>query len=414
MNTTLQRKFQSILKDAEKCKATIAIDWLAINFKDDRLSIPEQTSEDEIYELNADTFLKNTGKATVHFKTVWLVMHKGQHLANILAHSRNYKIIRKGLVKVEFLNSLLYSSDLWPFYEYLVELLSLTYSSVNRLDVAIDGCNYLIDFLNAYEAQDELNSTVGIKGKRQRFDAKVYDHDKFKFQNFSIGKGRKQIVVYNKSLEIVTSGKEYIQSYWKANGLIGEPIPNHLIKERNSKKNYLDGYENIFRWEMRLKSEMIKKIKGFSIDRLKDADYLASMVKRFCEKNFEFYYKDNASVARCTAINPLPMKNWDIQSIALEDKKEKTHLFKTKLTIHKNVSQLLEGKWDIADYALTESLVFDIENYKLHKWFLIRLPKWIKEYELTQPDVEIRNQSVAFLQDFATKVEANKLHNLIN
>ena len=280
-------KFKAINENANSCKVCINLDWLSVSFRDENDKIPAPNCEDEIIQFSPTITLKNYGKGNEHYKHCWHVLYKGEHLATIMCHTRNQKFVPLRVLKIDFKNHLLYTSSLWPLYDELVLLFNLQYKNVSRVDIAIDGLNYLMDFINLYVKQVKGKKAVEMKG-RARLNCKVFDRRLTDYQNFNIGTGRKVVTMYNKSLDIVKTGKDYIQQMWLNNGICKQLLPlDILAKAINDDKIYLDGFENIYRFEVRLKSDMIKSIVGFEISWLKNPDMLMSMVKRMNESFFD-------------------------------------------------------------------------------------------------------------------------------
>jgi hypothetical protein len=129
-----------------------------------------------------------------------------------------------------------------------MEVLNFGINNVTKLDIAIDGLNYIPDFLNAFNKQNGIEKKIRMVGKA-RFSAKVLDKERMYYENFQVGtnKSDKQVTVYLKTSELAASQKEYIKDFWFKNGL--RPGPK----------------DKVYRVELRMRSKFLKYIKGFNI-----------------------------------------------------------------------------------------------------------------------------------------------------
>ncbi len=367
--------FKKLLQLSNNQKCTVVLDWLSVLFiaENGKIPIPEVENGEFSHVVNDKITLQFYGKGTEHYRFIWHVLFSGEHLATMLTHTRNAKFIREGVVKVDFKNHLLYSDQLWPVYFQLVEALDLQYKNVSRVDIALDGLNYLVDFMNLYVKQTAENKVVELKG-HPRFNSKVLDRKTMKYQNFQIGApgSKKLITIYNKSLDIVITRKEYIQQFWKANGIMRQLLPIDMLAkamEGKTDRIQVEGYENIYRFEIRLKGEAIKQIEHFNIGMLQDANGLISIVKLMIENFFEAVWLTDINISRCDQINLIPFDQFEIIPLGKVALLERDDMYKTKLSINKNIKQLYKGHLSPDNASVYEMLLFDIEQFRLEKWF---------------------------------------------
>jgi hypothetical protein len=390
------KKFNDLMNFKKMPKIAVIIDWFSVLFTHPEGAIPTPPGEAEEFThtlQNSKLTLHYTGKGQQHYKYIWHINFNGEHLATLLSHTRNDKFVRKNNCKIDFKNHLLYSSQLWPFYDLILKELNLTYKNISRLDIAIDGVNYLQKFMNLYVKQDADQKVVEFKGKPS-INANILDKKTMFYQHFRIGSkgGKKVAVIYNKSLDIVKTRKEYIQKYWLQNGIIEQLTDlEQLAKalDKSAEKTYLEGFNNIYRFELRIKGERIKEIENFSLQLLKTPDGLISIVKLLTRQFFDAFWLDNANTARCTPVNLLPFDQFEIIPLDKIELLERGDLYKTKLSINKNVRQLYTGKLNPDNAAVFEMLKFDIELYDLKKWTERKLSdEWQKQYSAQQPNKE--------------------------
>lgn len=374
MEMDFTTRFKKSLHAINETRVCVSLDWLSVLFNDNNniIPIPQDDKQEEMIPVNESTIvLQYMGGGNQYFKHRYNVLNKNEQVATILAHTRNEKFVKRGTVKIDFRNDLLYSSDLWPTYDTIAHIFRLEYKNISRMDIAVDGMNHLYEFLNVFVKQEKHNQVVLNKGS-VTIVPKIEDRATMKYQNFLISgsKARKQVTIYNKSLDIVRTGKHYIQQYWKQNGLLKQLMPlEFLAKALTAEKIYLEDYQNIFRFEVRVRGERIAEIKDFSVEMLKSGNGLMSLLKMFCHRFFDFAWKDDERSSRCTEINIIPFHQFDIIPLEKAQKKKRDDMYKTRLTIHKNVKQLYQGRLLLENAAVYEMLIFDINEFELEKWF---------------------------------------------
>ena len=297
MDKKLYNKVVRLKKQAENEPVIITLDWLSIYYTQYE-HFPLKLVEGESIQINEDCFLRALNKPTLHFSSMYSIVLHGEEVGSLLLNSSNEKFFAKNIVKVEIKNHALYSGA-WIEVTDILKKYGLFYKSCGRIDIAIDGMSSMHQLLNIYAKQTVQNKTVALKNSsesRARFSAKVMNPKTMLFENFNVGGsvGNKMITIYNKSLEIVKSGKKYIQEMWLRNGLIAglQDLEAQAIElQKWEVKGYdtfhLEGFKNIYRFEIRLKSESIKEIKEFSLDMLTTGEGLASIVKLHCKNFFQ-------------------------------------------------------------------------------------------------------------------------------
>lgn len=383
---------EDLLNEQEKGKFCITLDWLSMYFKNFGLFDEKYTEGDEII-LNDDIVLTEINRPTLHFNTHFVLFYKKEECAHVLMHSKNEVFFAKDIVKVEFTNHTLYSGVWQIIYDCLASK-ALRYSGCSRIDIAIDGVGYLQKLMNVYAKQNLGRETILLKNnseKRSIFSAKVLNPKTRLFENFNIGSsgGNKMITIYNKSLEIVKSGKDYIQEFWLKNGVINklndlklQGIELNREERKGDQQYYIKGQENIYRFEIRLKSESIKEIKNFSIELLKSPEGLISIVRTHCKKYFEACFNDNENITRCTNIDLLPYNKFGGQLISKIKRVEKDGLYKAKLTIHGIIQDIYKGYVDDSKINEAIEVISDrVSKYNLAEYLEKKLPEWEKKYK---------------------------------
>jgi hypothetical protein len=381
-----------ILETKNQRDYSIALDWLSMYFYNLSLLENDYEEGDDI-KIDDNTFLIAINRPSQHFKSCYELYHQGEKCAYLLANPRNLKFFETNIVKVDFVNHTLYSG-VWKVLFDLLNKSGLKYKSCSRVDIAIDGVSYLHRLMNFYAKQDVGKEKILLKNsseKRSLFSCKVLNPRTRLFENFNIGSsgGNKMVTIYNKSLEIAKSGKDYIQEYWLKNGVISskKDIEKQglLIKEYESKKGVfiadLKGYENVYRFEIRLKSEAIKEIQGFSVDLLTSAKGLASIVRLQTQRYFEAVKNDNNRISRCTPIELLPLNRFGGEKLEKINRVENDGLYKAKLTVHGIIQDFYKGKIDAFRQNEAIELIVDrCVEYRLTDYLTRKLEEWDKKY----------------------------------
>lgn len=386
--------FETELKEGNY---SIVLDWLSIYFKNIGLidcNDIAYTEGDEI-RLSETVVLKYCNSPTPHFKSTFELYMDNTKVAYLLTHSRNEKFFAKDIVKVEFINHTLYSG-VWLEVYNLLKISGLRFNKFSRIDIAIDGVAYLNKMLNYFQHQPShffklKNQSV----RRAKFEGDVYNFKTLHNENFQLGNGNsdKMITLYNKSLEIVKSGKEYIQDYWLLNGVIKEKNDLNARKNELSQRRKhgeqvfnLDGLKkDIYRFEIRMRSEAIKQIKDLTVDKLFSKEYLMSIVRTQCKNFFEMVHNDDSNVSRCTPIELLPYEKFEGKILNKIKRVERDLVRTTKNGIHADIKHIYRfgSKTQGEDLERINALIDHIRvglwQYNLFNWLSDRLEQWHKE-----------------------------------
>ncbi len=389
------------LQERDNCPLAITLDWLSLYFSG---AMPEDVEAGECVVISEDMYLIKIDGKTLHFNSKFIVIYKSQECATVLTHSNNEKFFSKDTVKVDFTNHTLYTGEWQNIYNVLIES-GLKYKGAARIDIAIDGVNYLHKILNIYAKQTVDTKVMGLKNSsknRARFSAKVLNTKTFNFENFNIGNGgnykgsnkssgsNKMITIYNKSLELVRSGKQYIQDWWVENGIVSKTVNlESLAKKLERMEEKEDVYDMeelqaVYRFEVRLKSQAIKEIKNFSIEMLKTGKGLASIVKLHCRNYFEGYFNTDTNISRCKTFDLLPYKKLGSVKIEKVKREDSDGEYKAKLSLHSAFYDTYIGK---ADEAKTDELIDTIKDkchqYRLYNYLNKKIEEWDGRYRLS-------------------------------
>lgn len=346
-------------------KACILLDWFAVMIY---TNFGEPTEDQKIYKINDIVALNLTEGGAGLFKHKYEVYWYGDYVANLLCCTKG-KLIPDGVAKLEMLNFMLYSFEWKHAYKDIMQSLNAQYKNINRLDIAIDGVNWMLPFLNDYVKQTNKNKIINLKGKAY-MNSKILNQKTMEYKSFLVGAGQspKKIVIYNKSSELEKSNKKYIEGVWKKAGI--------------------DIKSDVCRVEMRLNSEGVKCIRNFEIDRLDDAEYLMSLFRTQAKNFFEFtIVEGDKTVNRQKIVDILAFDQLDIPMLAKGKRTVNDGRHKVKLSLHTHVKDILKNRYtDDETEKVLDVMDSDMQTYNLRDYYTRKIDEWRKKYYETLPE----------------------------
>lgn len=347
----------------------VSLDWLemicqtSLNIFDGEIK-----NRDTYIKLDNDLILLSKGYGSSHYKNIWQVFLFGEDIATIHSDVRNNMILKEGSLKIQFQNHILYQNWL-ETWQKIQKSLSLKIISKTRIDIALDTDNTYHKLMNDYllnSAYCYNNFKVIMLGKADiscgRYSKKNHCFDSFRIGSAS---SEKQISIYNKSKEILErSHKEYIIHKWQSSNL---------------------DINNSWRFEMRLKSGVLNRLKHITIEQFSDENFLLSLIKSESQKFFEFRIDDeNKNLTRKISLEifpKIPQPYYFLKKL----KYCNDGAYKAKLAIHNNVRDIIKNNIQNDD-VLTARLMNDItiKQYHLSRWYIKKLPYWLEKYRIEQ------------------------------
>lgn len=303
-----------------------------------------------------------------------------KHTYDLYIHGEKYGTIRTvprasildpalSMLKVE--NHHLYRKNWIDNLNLVLKKMGLVVNNVSRLDIAIDGGEFIADYENLIS---------GKWKKVGRATSLTFHDSSFKVKSFRVGKrGQdKSVLVYNKSLEMTEKkNKQYIKQMWEKNGL--------------------DTEKDIQRLELQMRRDVIKSIKDFDYNQLNNPKYLAGIVKSQCKGFYQFVEndgkKDVSRKEKIEAVNWAYFDNLEIEKLSKTNKPNVVYRVKNWVSheMRRSYSGLEKGGKDLWDNAIIrcqeECHLFGIED-----WFRDNVPKWENERKYH----ELMRKQVAF------------------
>lgn len=353
------RNFKSpFASEALPTAVCVNIDWLSMMTE---CLMPEQVADQQPIWHNDNLVLVPAGGGGQNFKYKWKVLEYGEHIANVLTHTRNEKIIKQGTAKLEVTNNVHYSTEIMPVVNKVMEACKMTViKNITRIDIAIDGANHIPLFLNSYLKHRQNGGERVHRSGSAAFHGRMFDQKSATYKSFKIGSSRKQVVVYNKSQELEFSHKEYIRESWERSGL--------------------DLTKDVWRVELRCSSEAVKDIEGgFDLNKIHDPNYLLTYFRTQCKKFFEFVdMRGQTNVTYGTIIDILQFEKLRIPLLARVPKAVVDGAYKAKMSVHNAVKDLFYNLHSVKESinAALQHISDNIRIYNLDRWFEKKKPQW--------------------------------------
>lgn len=262
----------------------LSIDWLSVSCKanKERSQVPK---------------FETLKYSTRNFKIVEIVTYDNIPYCTLISEPTS-SIIPSDSVILKFENWILYQPFFTSIIDATISDCGLTYSQINRLDIAID----FEHFANRYKPEnlikDFASGTIHHSGKA-KFKIIGTTAENNIFDYFRIGTGHSliSIYLYNKSKELrEVKEKIHIRELWKANGLDVGP--------------------DVWRLEVSLKSDTIKvldlesgEVHPIDLITVKDSDALKRLFRAAINGRFLFKRKTkDTNKSRWPVINLF--KDW--------------------------------------------------------------------------------------------------------
>lgn len=349
---------------------TIVCDWLEVFCQSEDFSSYitslglSQSQPEQTYKITEKYKLRYSGHGTQLYKHLFTLIIDNQEFAIIQSNPR--KLVGKmtdWVMSIKVLNQHLYTIFFADTLLQALEDLKITFLNITRLDIALDNCNHVLDFMNEYVQQNKENQAIIHAGKTDISFKKMNNF--LEFQSIQIGSGNseKYLIMYNKAGELHKSNKEYIKDFWESN--------THNINEKQ-----------VIRCELRLKSKEIKRFTNLTIKDLEQEEILKQIFQKCTTKLLDFRYNDNKNVSRCESISLINLDKVSCKLLHEKITYTTSDTYKAKLSIHQIFKIFCTVNLLDAEFAhLDSTLDFYLKKYNLKKWYKARLPYWKDKYE---------------------------------
>jgi len=361
------------------CQYCINVDWFEATLEGSWMQYNEMGEPLTVLSyLNGELVLERDParwNGTKHYKFCCLVYLHGEPVATIITHPRNAIMGRtdpgegtRALSQLRIENHLLYRQGWLQIYAAILEGLGVTLNNVTRLDISVDGGQFLSQYRNLI---------TGRWKKLGRAKHSCHFTEKDEIEGFYIGSRSSERYVrgYSKTGEIRQAGghKSYILNAWEKANLAA----------------YQNGAGEVERLEIVLKAKAIAQLDSFDAARLEDDAYLAGLMKANLEKFYQFVDAEDlartGNVTRCHRIDPV---QWDELQAEQLERLPTTKKPNVIWAVQRRIAfDMLEhyAKLDKGQEELfSQSFAFNYElakAYGIADWFERKLKYWKKRQD---------------------------------
>jgi len=361
------------------------LDWLTMAF----LQSSESESRFEtLFTFKKDQEIGGFLFISEHKTGPWNFRHRvyyeHRYIGDLFASSKHPKVSGE-IVHFKVDNEALYNRmvNLKQIIEQFIEVFSLEFTHVVRADTYID----FYKFNQRSSFKSWINNVIsgkimhigreGKAGKTKHFLPLVIHSNQragrseFNGVQFGARNSSRYIRVYNKTFEMeAKQEKPYIRRHWELNGIS-------------------DVKRDVFRFELEMKTDWFKQIKGFQWHHLFDRDAQFELLELGCKGFFEFVYNDFQ--VRNDRKQQYIMFEWDklrelpkfIYDYCREKVRNLAYTARQKVQAVRSV---------VREYVLNRQSYRDIEyalifadKHRISKKFYDKVESWIDEFSRLLP-----------------------------
>jgi hypothetical protein len=380
---------------------TIITDWFsAILSSDINLVAYETPLEEYIYDSGKIVFKRMRYSAPM-FNFAYEIIFCGKLFGKVHVCPKKNGVLKPNNMQFELENNVQYEIGWLDDMKYFFKTMRWQVRNVSRVDIALDGSGFF-KVWNLY--QERKIQRIG--GAQSQVFGKCSGGVEI-LSGFDIGSrsSDKWITCYNKTDELKTSNKDYIQNFWDRSGL-------------NIKK--------VERMELKLRNECLKEI-NFDWKKMDDFEYLASIFRTYVDGGYidqvdeatgEITRKnkrgllqfveasDDKNISRKKKIEFI---NWDFigaEKLERFSTHQANEVWRMKVTC-KNLCLLAESlkeKYpDRANHFLMEAHEI-ARNINCLPWLIDRFDNWIKEFSMMKLDY-IPDYTIGKINDSMRRIE---------
>jgi hypothetical protein len=244
----------------------------------------------------------------------------------------------------------------------LFKSLRLSFSSVNRLDLALDieDENSTTQTLLKKLVNDELR----VSGRSKAVNPYYVTKNGFlSLQGCAIGSrsSSRYLRIYDKTKEMEQNPKQYIDAYHKRNGL----------------------NKNIWRFEYQLNGKFLRDKKNINLDSLFDFNFIYSLYVDSYSNHFSFKY--NTYKKECNHEENYPFLSFDmirkqLSLLTVEIIKLKRKINETLIGQKRIVKSLCRSYFSTSQPSYAKPIQFILDSYSLNDWFDSKFPSYLNEF----------------------------------
>lgn len=346
----------------DKRPFAIGIDFLKVNLLG---ALPFTADEAEWTE--GDFKFEHKGTGSKHFEAIFALFYKNVHMGNAEIFPRS-TVLDKHAVLFKLENQLFYDgTDIREFFEKMRKELGLQLNNITRLDVFLDSYGFdngiTLNHLDFLIDEGKVISNTRVKDKAKHG---FKQGGRFITTGFSWGsrKSAKYLRIYNKTIELEGSGKQYIKKFHQLNGL---------------------GDRDVYRFEYELKSEYFRNLAGHQFEDIFSTKGIMSILNHARKGHFSFVVEDGQQ--RNDRKEELELINWKEKEKTLAEpvfdycniKRVPQEYSKkgVQLVIRGLLKEYIHGR----QYLIALKNAYQLLNkYSLGEWFKKKEEDYLKEF----------------------------------
>ena len=313
---------------------------------------------------NADIKFTKNDSSTKIFKNIHVVHIDGFKIGTILSKPAS-SALDPLLVQFKVENFLFYSMPLIKLKGILKNLfkyMRLSFTSVNRLDLALDVED---DKDHTQELLKNLvNNDIRISGRSKSVKPFYYtDNGYMILEGCAIGSrsSSRFLRIYDKTREMQANPKQYIQAY----------------------HNRIGFNQKVWRFEYQLNSKFLRDKKDVNIDSLFDINFLYALYTQSYTNHFSF--KENTNKKQCN--DEKDFSFLDFEKIRKQFEYLKTEIITLKRKINETligqkrmVKSLCRSYFSTTKPSYALPIPHILNSYGLNDWFDSKFPSYLEEF----------------------------------
>lgn len=366
-------------------KATIVCDWFEVSGKSGNYYLNHDIEgefnkkESFTHIINETVSITYLIMGTKAYAKQWEVSIGGASFAKVFTEPR-LTTMEKERLNLQVNNEWLYTENWFEDFKMIVDVLEIELTNISRMDVAVDGCNQILEFVTNYIKQDVKKRKVLKVGQASLSPYKFNDKTML-FETINLGSrsSDKFLVIYHKSKELDRNQtKPYIRDFWFKNGI-------GTLNETTEYPKYLD-QDDVNRIEMRYSNKYLEQYPEFFNDMsiVQDKEKLGAIFLRSIERYFDFRLATSAHVDKCKKLELIPQDILVSTYLTKVQIPLRDQLFSIKMGLKANTLFLLNGHADNKAFEIRDGIQKVVELYSLDEWYQKRFPLWQKMVKVNQ------------------------------
>lgn len=321
-------------------------------------------------KINDNIFIKNMFRSVNGFQNMAQIIVYGEPFAEIQFNPRGEgNIMDEDLIIFKFKNNVLYSGGFMDEFKTICREMSWQFSHIGKIDIAVDTKE------NGYlkKLQGIITGKYHSVGKAQPKTihwnkGKKFMDKPFNYLRIGESKSGKFVRCYYKREELKKSQKEYIEDFWRLNGIHLEPGEEMERVELSMKKKELYRY-----WQPNSFNDLKE---------LQNPEFLAQLFESGRKGFFEFVkmseYLKKGRVDRCKKVLKLQLINFSGKLLTKAAAAMANEVARFKQAA-KTLSFIAKQTGKQLYHQIAEEMA---TNVNMFRWFYNKQEEWEYQFDL--------------------------------